>query len=306
VDWVSSLLEQAHLSASIDVRCLLPAGARLVLEVPAATAPFHLVIDGRCSVHAGDRVIELRTGDFLLLPRGQQHEVRFRGAHEDTVSQNTPITTDRRGVVPRVTVIGATPETDSICGHYSFEVGAGHLFLATIANPLHVNLMDSSSSKVTHLTSLLRSVVDDDELGTSVMLNSLAQVLLVLALQVSSFAGAPSLLNVNDPAVKTAIQSVIASPGDEWTVERLSDACHVSRATLVRRFRQHTGNTVAEFVTWVRVMRAADLLRTPGSSVASVSEAVGYSSTSAFSRAFQSAVGQSPGRFARDASERRR
>ena len=302
MDWVSNLLEQAHLTASIDIRCLLPAGARLVLDAPAgAAAPFHLVIDGRCSVHVAGRVVELRTGDFLLLPRGEQQEVRFHGEHGKTVGQATPISMDHSRSVPRVTVIGASPETDSLCGHYSFEVGAGHLFLASIADPLHVNLMESSSSKVTHLTSLLRSVVEDDELGTSVMLNSLAQVLLVLALQVSSFDGAPSLINVNEPAVKTAIEAVIANPGAEWTVERLSEACHVSRATLVRRFRQHTGSTIAEFVTWVRVMRAADLLRRPGSSVAGVSEAVGYSSTSAFSRAFQSAVGSSPGRFARDA-----
>src|SRR5262249_18616467 len=151
-----------------------------------------------------DRVVELRTGDFLLLPRGQQHEVRFHGKHGKTVGQATPISTDHSRSVARVTVIGTAPETDSLCGHYRFEVGAGHLFLASIADPLHVNLMEPSNTKVTQLTSLLRSVVEDDELGTSVMLNSLAQVLLVLALQVSSFDGAPSLLKVSDPAVKAA------------------------------------------------------------------------------------------------------
>jgi AraC family transcriptional regulator, activator of mtrCDE len=277
MDWVSSLLEQARLTASIDIWCRLPAGARLVPDVPAgATAPFHLVIDGRCSVHVADRVVELRTGDFLLLPRGQQHEVRFHGEHGKTVGQTTPISTDHSRSVARVTVIGSAPETDSLCGHYSFEVGAGHLFLASIADPLHVNLTEQSNTKLTQLTSLLRPIVEDDELGTSVMLNSLAQVLLVLALQVSSFDGAPSLLKVNDPAVKAAIEAVIARPGADWTVERLSEACHVSRATLVRRFHQHTGSTIGEFVTWVRVMRAADLLRRSGSSVAGVSEAVGY------------------------------
>jgi AraC family transcriptional regulator, activator of mtrCDE len=301
MDWVSSLLEQARATASIDIWCRLPAGARLIPDVPpGAAAPFHLLIDGQCSVHMAGRVVVLRKGDFLLLPRGQQHEVRFHGNDGDTVGLDTPVSIDRSRSVARATVIGGTPEADSLCGHYSFEVGAGHLLLASIASPLHVNLMTPPCEKVTHLTSLMRSVVEDDGLGTSVMLNSLAQVLLVLALQVSSFDGAPSLLNVTDPAVKAAIEAVIANPGAEWTVERLSASCHVSRATLVRRFRQHTGSTIAEFVTWVRVMRAADLLRRPGSSVAGVSEAVGYSSTSAFSRAFQSAVGTSPGRFARD------
>lgn len=208
---------------------------------------------------------------------------------------------DHSRSVARATVIGGSPEADSLCGHYSFAVGPEHLLLSSIAGPLRVNLMKPQCKKVTYLTSLMRSVVEDEGLGTSVKLNSLAQVLLVLALQASSFDGTPSLLSVNDPAVKAAIEAVIVNPGADWTAERLSEACHVSRATLVRRFRQHTGSTIAEFVTWVRVMRAADLLRWPGCTVAGVSEAVGYSSTSAFSRAFLSAVGSSPGRFACDA-----
>lgn len=78
MDWVSSLLEQAHLTASIDIWCRLPAGARLIPDAPpGAAAPFHLLIDGRCSVHTEDGVVELHAGDFLLLPRGKRHEVRF-------------------------------------------------------------------------------------------------------------------------------------------------------------------------------------------------------------------------------------
>lgn len=65
----------------------------------------------------------------------------------------------------------------------------------------------------------------------------------------------------------------------------------------------HPTVTIADFVTWVRVMRAADLSRTSGRSVASVNEAVGYSSPSAFSKAFQSALGTPPGRFARTARD---
>ena len=302
MDWVSRLLAQAQPNARIDTRCLLPLGARIFHEMASETAaPFHLVIEGRCDVHVDGRIIEMREGDMVILPRGQQHEVRIRSAASESKSQPTPISTDYSRPVASATVIGASPAVDLFCGHYSFRVGAGRLFLASIPDPLHVNFMGPLNNNVSHLTSLLRSVADSDELGAVVMLDSLAQVLLVLALQASSLDGAPSLLNVSDPEVKIAIEAVVANPGEKWTVEEISKLCHVSRATLVRRFRQHTGSTIAEFVTWVRVMRAAELLRTPGRSVGSVSEAVGYSSISAFSRAFQSAVGSPPGRFAREA-----
>src|SRR6185312_395110 len=129
---------------------------------------------------------------------------------------------------------------DLFCGHYSFRVGAGRLFLTSIPDPLHVNLMASSKDDIDHLVALLRSVVDSDAIGVSVMLDSLAQVLLVLALQASSLDNAPSLLNVSDPAVRTVIEAVVGQPGEKWTAERLSQICHVSRATLVRRFRRDT------------------------------------------------------------------
>jgi AraC family transcriptional activator of mtrCDE len=301
MDSVSRLLAQAQPGASIDIRCLLPAGARVFHDsASAATAAFHLMIDGRCEVHLAERVVEMREGDFLLLPRGQQHEVRICGDGSESINQPRSITKDYSRAIARETVPGASPAVDLFCGHYSFRVGAGRLFLASISDPLHVNLMASSNDDIDHLVALLRSVADSDAIGVSVMLDSLAQVLLVLALQASSSDKAPSLLNAGDPAVRAVIEAVVARPGEKWTVERLAEICHVSRATLVRRFRRDTGNTIAEFVTWVRVMHAADLLRTSGRSVAGVGEIVGYSSTSAFSRAFQSAIGLPPGRFARE------
>lgn len=301
MDWVSKLLGQAQPSAAIDTHCLLPLGARVFHEAAAAGAPFHLVVEGQCEVHLSDRIIKMREGDFLLLPRGQRHEVRIRGDGDDFVPRPEPVSTDLSRPIARATVIGAPPAVDLLCGHYSFRLGAGRILLASIADPLHVNLVAPSKKDISHLTALLRSVVESDELGVSAMLDALAQVLLVLALKASSIDGAPSLLNVSDPAVNLAIAAVVAAPGAKWTAERLSGECHVSRATLVRRFRQHTGSTIADFVTWVRVMHAADLLRTPGRSVASVAETVGYSSASAFSSAFQAAVGSPPGRFAREA-----
>jgi AraC family transcriptional regulator, activator of mtrCDE len=304
MDWASKLLAQAQPTARIDTRCLLPTGARIILDaMSSGVAPFHLLLDGEYEVHLADNVIQMRAGDFLMLPRGNQHEVRIYSADASPAEDVPPISIDLSKAAPCLTVAGKAPVVDLFCGHYSFEIGAGSLFLANIPDPLHVNLDEPFKHDVVHLTSLLRSVADSAELGASAMLDCLAEVLLVLALQASSTENAPSFLNVGDPAVRIAIEAVVADPGAKWTVEELAQVCHVSRATLVRRFRQRTGTTIADFVTWVRVMRAAELLRTSGRSVASVSHEVGYSSPSAFSRAFQAAVGTPPGRFAQNARD---
>jgi AraC family transcriptional activator of mtrCDE len=180
----------------------------------------------------------MRAGDFLLLARGQRHDVRI--CDDGTESVSRPEVAQRHSrAVDHATVAGAVPAIDLFCGHYSFQVGAGPLFLASIPDLLHVNLTASSKDETGHLVALLRSVVERDEVGASVMLDSLAQVLLILALQASSSNEAPSLLSFGDPAVRAVVEAVVARPGEKWTADRLSEISHVSRATLVRRFRRN-------------------------------------------------------------------
>ncbi|ANO04312.1 hypothetical protein BAB75_13880 [Mycobacteroides immunogenum] len=298
MDWLSKLLRQSQPGARIDTRCQLPAGARRFHDaVSGSTAPFHLVVEGQCDIVLNERILAMRAGDFLLLPRGQEHEIRISG-NANAGQPRESVSVHYGQALAHVVVGSAVPTIDLFCGHYSFETGAGHVFLAGIPNPLQVNVAEASPSGFRDLVSLLRLAADNDKLGASVMLDSLAQVLLVLALQVDSTDHVPSILKATDTAVRAAIAAVVAQPGEKWTVDRIAEVCCVSRSTLVRRFRSDTGATVADFVTWVRVMYAADLLRKPGYSVANVSDTVGYSSASAFSKAFQSAIGISPGRYA--------
>ncbi|MFG3208020.1 helix-turn-helix domain-containing protein [Streptomyces sp. NPDC048192] len=80
---------------------------------------------------------------------------------------------------------------------------------------------------------------------------------------------------------------------------RLSRAAAMSRATFLRHFTWDTGTTVSAFLARARLMAAAELLTTTDAPVASVASQVGYSSESAFSRAFRAYLGTTPARFRR-------
>ncbi|WP_437731536.1 AraC family transcriptional regulator [Sorangium sp. So ce1335] len=71
--------------------------------------------------------------------------------------------------------------------------------------------------------------------------------------------------------------------------------------TLRRRFREETGVTWRAFVTRARVLRALDLLASPGASVTQVAVDVGFQSLGAFAAAFRAVTGQSPSEFRRTA-----
>ena len=74
----------------------------------------------------------------------------------------------------------------------------------------------------------------------------------------------------------------------------LASEAGVSRAALARRFSDLVGEPPMAFLTEWRLTLAADLLRDPDETLASVAYQVGYSSPFALSTAFKRARGISP------------
>jgi AraC family transcriptional activator of mtrCDE len=108
-----------------------------------------------------------------------------------------------------------------------------------------------------------------------------------------------------DPRIAKAIESVLATPGADWTIDRLSRTAAMPRATFLRHFGHETGMTVGVFLVRARVMAAAELLNSSDATVATIAGQVGYQSESAFSRAFRAEVGTTPARFRRHQQRRR-
>ena len=84
------------------------------------------------------------------------------------------------------------------------------------------------------------------------------------------------------------------NPAHPWTVAALASEIGVSRAALARRFTELVGEPPMSFLTGWRMALAADLLRQPGATVASVAQRVGYGSPFALSTAFKRVHGISP------------
>jgi len=88
------------------------------------------------------------------------------------------------------------------------------------------------------------------------------------------------------------------------TAEDISVALSVSERTLRRRFQQATGMTWRDFVIRAKLVRAMAMLADPGPSVLGVAMSVGFSSSSAFVRAFRDFTGSTPTDYRRHAQQR--
>jgi AraC-like DNA-binding protein len=148
------------------------------------------------------------------------------------------------------------------------------------------------------LISLLADEIGRDELGQSVVLNRLLDLLLVSVLRAwlgRSSAATPAWYRAqSDPIVGPAIRMMHNDPAHGWTVASLGSACGVSRAAFARRFTELIGQPPMTFLTELRLTLAADLLRDPAAKVGAIAQQVGYGSPFALSSAFKRVRGVSP------------
>ncbi|MGW4468421.1 AraC family transcriptional regulator [Nonomuraea sp. NPDC004354] len=150
----------------------------------------------------------------------------------------------------------------------------------------------------TPLLALLGDEIAKDQPGQEVFLDRLLDLLLIATLRAwfsRPEAGAPAWYQAHsDPVVGRALRVLHNEPASPWTVSALADRVGVSRAALARRFTELVGEPPMSYLTSWRLTMAADLLREPEATVASVAHKVGYGSAFALSTAFKRERGLSP------------
>ncbi|MER5873379.1 AraC family transcriptional regulator [Streptomyces sp. NPDC002044] len=151
------------------------------------------------------------------------------------------------------------------------------------------------------LVTLLTSEISKDEPGQEIVLDRLLDLLLIGVLRTwlaAPASGAPSWYRAQgDPVVGPALRLLHENPAHGWTVAELALKVGVSRASMARRFTDIVGEPPVAYLTGWRLALAADLLREPDATVATVARRVGYSSAFALSTAFKRVRGVSPQEF---------
>ncbi|WP_329457387.1 AraC family transcriptional regulator [Streptomyces sp. NBC_01497] len=300
MDAVSHLLRLARPQARLDKRCLLGGATRMDVAAHAERkAPFHVLLEGACTLEIGSKLLEVRAGDVVLIPGGAPHRVTTPGCEPLSPTAETA----GEAFVTTRSAQSRAPVIDLFCGHYTFGAGAGALLFRSLPDPLHVSFgsSDEGEEVLRMLSALMRGEARREGDGTAAILSALCTVLLAMVLRTSRGVNANATLwtAAGDGRIAGVVERVLADPGADWSIERLSRAAAMSRATFLRHFVRSTGMTAGTFLGQVRLMTAAELLATTDATVASVAGQVGYHSESAFSRSFRSAVGTTPARFRR-------
>ena len=97
--------------------------------------------------------------------------------------------------------------------------------------------------------------------------------------------------------VKKAIAYIQLKYSEQIKIEKIAFACGLNRSYLTRLFKDATGYSLQEYLLIYRMKMASKLLLDTEMSIQDIANAVGYSDTFTFSKAFKRQTGLSPSEY---------
>jgi AraC-like DNA-binding protein len=255
---------------------------------------YHIVTEGRCyGGLRGEEQIELNAGDVIVFPHGDAHVMASdRGLRvgDDLHSMLRPHS---------ITVsLGEGRRTTSlVCGYLGCDLRPFNPLLAALPRRMHMSGMSGP-----WLEGFTRRLSDDARLGRAgadAVLTRLAETMFVEVVRRYLEELDPGergwLAGLRDEMVGQVLGLIHAEPQRPWTLDQLAREVASSRSNLSKRFTDVVGQPPMQYLTSWRMQVASTLLVESGAKLATIAARVGYASEAAFSRAFKSATGMSPG-----------
>jgi AraC-like DNA-binding protein len=262
---------------------------------------FCLILDGSCFIDPeGIGAIELREGDFLLLPATPGFTLASDLALKPTLQRPVHTQELRHGTK------GGRASMRMLGGYFRFDRANAALLLRFLPSSVHIRRGEPGASRLRRIVELIGEETVEQRPGRDLILERLAEVLLVEALRFRSAATAGReqglLAGLADPALARALRRLHDDVARRWTVADLARSAGMSRAVFAERFARIVGMPPMHYLLEWRLAIAKDVLRRERAPLAELAERIGYQSASAFSTAFTRQVGCPPSVFARSGS----
>ncbi|SAL38346.1 AraC family transcriptional regulator [Caballeronia concitans] len=298
MDALDRLIQLAHLSGALDLRCLLAGPLELDhAKAPAGEAIYHVVLDGTCEVvRHGHPPIALNAGDILFLPRGDAHVLSIAaGAASKADAMHAR---DNGAVIVQSNCGEEAPALDLLCGRFLHAPRA--LLIDVLPDVVHVSFTRASAPYLPPLVAAMRREAEEAQLGAPSIVAALSTALFTMLLR-AWLAEQPTLAGVlgllANRRLGAAVIAMLERPAEPWTLELLAKEAAMSRATFMRAFSAHSDSSPAALLSHVRMQLAGTMLTHTTKSIADIAAEVGYQSEAAFSKRFKEIHGVAPGGF---------
>jgi AraC-like DNA-binding protein len=244
--------------------------------------------------------VSLVEGDLVILPHGHAHTI--------TDHPNTPVTRieelepKQSGAQVRVIArSGPGAVTTLVCGGFLLEETINPLISMLPPVLLLSSIQEHAAPSLQAIVQLVQTEASTNQQGATMMINRCSELLFLQAVRgYLSSAGDGHVgwySALKDPQIGQALALIHQQPGERWTVEGLARHVYLSRSGFSAKFKHLVGEAPMEYLTRVRLMKAATLLRTHPGTLLEVALTVGYDSEVSFSKTFKRYFGMAPGAY---------
>lgn len=98
----------------------------------------------------------------------------------------------------------------------------------------------------------------------------------------------------SEKRISTACRMIYENIDNVPSVKTLAEVCCLSQSRFLHLFRETVGKSLTEFVSFIRIERAKELLTLTDTPICDIAKALGYEDQNYFSRRFRKSVGCSP------------
>ncbi len=289
------ILSELEVRAEPFALCALKGACSMGLGRNAA-ATLHYVLEGAGALSVQGRApLALAPGRLVLVPASMRHSLRNDGG---TPAQDGMIEPGGLDLEQHLAVGPGESRLMVLCSTVSLGLRETHGLIDLLRSPL---CLDTAAAPIAAgaVDSLLLEM-GRPRIGRRAMIRALLLQCVIELFRARLEAGEPALVwltGLADVGLWQALREMLDDPGAAHSLETLAEAAGMSRTRFAERFQVAYGHTPMAFLRELRLARAAQLLGAGGLPVKRVARMVGFSSRSAFTRAFTEAHGLSPRHF---------
>jgi AraC-like DNA-binding protein len=303
MDPLTEVLRDLRLESSFYARSELRAPWGLSFSVKDGPS-FHVIIMGRCWLRIDDERIPLGTGDLVLLPHGDEHQLA--DPPEGAAIPLAALPSERVGQNAALLCHGGNGEQALlICGGVRFAGPVAHPLLELLPRVL---LLPREELEGVHdwldaTLMMLGAEALSLRAGSAAVMTRLADILVLQTIRAWLERDEDRRLGwigaLGDPDIGRALALIHRRAEEPWTVASLAMEVHLSRSVFAERFSRLVGMSPMQYVTRWRMYLASSWILEERMSASEAAYRLGYSSEAAFSRAFKRHLQVTPGVFRR-------
>ncbi|MDO4430342.1 MAG: AraC family transcriptional regulator [Lonepinella koalarum] len=294
-DSLDRLIQLAQISGGINTQCHFQGNWFVQHQFKAQQAVVHIVVEGEgyLKIHGEQNSRRLKKGDIVFFSRSAAHILSNQRSCGNIT--DTPQTDIQHNI--QLKYIGqGQADLKLFCAHFSYDKRAD--LFQNLPEWLCLNLPDNILQPI---LLLLEQEVDNHNFGTQRVIDSLSNVLLIAIIR-AYLAQKPNdvegiLKGIQDHRLSSLLNAILTSPEQDWSVDNMVEYSHISRAQLMRIFKQKIGLSPHAFVHKIRLQQAAKLLQTSANSVLNIALSSGFQSEPHFIKAFKKMYDMTPSTY---------